>query len=231
MCENTYTYIQYRIYSTVLKHTQYSTQSRVSRAGPMTFYWPRLTFCLMLFSLCLLSFCGLVLWGQGLRTDRSVPALHCQPSLILIIIYWVLTISRRTLIYRTKYEVRTVCARTRTQYTIYGVRTVCASIRIHAYIAPYMDSTLKVREHVHAQTVPYGTYMKSTLDICGNTYRRAYTVDPMAADNRGATIMQGINGWTGICILQSMAHSYSYSSSSYTRIHLHSLCIQYVSIQ
>ena len=35
---------------------------QVSRAGPMPFYWPScsLTFCLLLFSLSLLSFCGLV---------------------------------------------------------------------------------------------------------------------------------------------------------------------------
>ena len=65
---------------------------RVSRAGPMSFYWPScsLTFCLLLFSLSLLSFYALVLWGLGLRTDRvlirSLPALHCQPLLIIIII-------------------------------------------------------------------------------------------------------------------------------------------------
>ena len=45
---------------------------RVSRALSMPFYWPScsLTFCLLLFSLSLLSFYGLVLWGWGLRTDR-----------------------------------------------------------------------------------------------------------------------------------------------------------------
>ena len=45
---------------------------RVSRAGPMPFYWPScsLTLCLLLFSLSLLSFYGMVLWGWGLRTDR-----------------------------------------------------------------------------------------------------------------------------------------------------------------
>ena len=65
---------------------------RVSRAGPMPFYWPSctLTFCLLLFSLSFLSFYGLVLWGWGLRTDRvlnrSLPALHCKPLLIIIII-------------------------------------------------------------------------------------------------------------------------------------------------
>ena len=39
---------------------------------PMPFYWPScsLTFCLLLFSLSLLSFGGLVLWGWGHRTDR-----------------------------------------------------------------------------------------------------------------------------------------------------------------
>ena len=56
---------------------------RASRAGLMPFYWPSccLTFCLLLFSVSLLSFYGLVLWGWGLRTDRmlhSLPALHCQ---------------------------------------------------------------------------------------------------------------------------------------------------------
>ena len=44
---------------------------RVSRAGPMPFHWPSclLTFCLLLFSISLLSFYGLVLWGWGLRTE------------------------------------------------------------------------------------------------------------------------------------------------------------------
>ena len=58
----------------------------------MPLYWPScsVTFCLLrLFSLSLLSFYGLVLWGWGLRTDRvliALPALHCQPLLIIIII-------------------------------------------------------------------------------------------------------------------------------------------------
>ena len=53
---------------------------QVSRAGPMPFYWPScsLTFCLLLFSLSLLSFYGLVLWGWDLRTDRVFIALS-QP--------------------------------------------------------------------------------------------------------------------------------------------------------
>ena len=44
----------------------------VSRAGLMPFYWPSssLLFCLLPFSLSLLSFCVLVLWGWGLRADR-----------------------------------------------------------------------------------------------------------------------------------------------------------------
>ena len=46
-----------------------------SRAN--AFFWPScsLTFCFLLFSLSLLSFCGLVLWGWGLRTDRVLIAL------------------------------------------------------------------------------------------------------------------------------------------------------------
>ena len=50
---------------------------RVSRAGPMPVYWPScsLTFCLLLFSISLLSFYGLVLWGSGLWTDRVLIAL------------------------------------------------------------------------------------------------------------------------------------------------------------
>ena len=45
---------------------------RVSRAGSMPSYWPScsLPFRLILFSLSLLSFYGLVLWGCGIRTDR-----------------------------------------------------------------------------------------------------------------------------------------------------------------
>ena len=53
---------------------------QVSRAGPMTFYFPwcSLLFCLLQFSLSLLSFYGLVLWGWGLRTDRVLITLS-QP--------------------------------------------------------------------------------------------------------------------------------------------------------
>ena len=63
--------------------------ARVSRAGPMPFHWPScsLPFCLLLFSLSLLSFYGLILWGRGLRVNvnRTHPALHCQPFLIIVI--------------------------------------------------------------------------------------------------------------------------------------------------
>ena len=49
--------------------------------GQMPFYWPSysLPFCLLLFSLSLVSFYGSVLWGWGLRTDRVLIALsqHC----------------------------------------------------------------------------------------------------------------------------------------------------------
>ena len=55
---------------------------RVSREWPMPFYWPSCsrTFCLLLFSPSLLSFCGLVLWGWGLRTDRVLIAFS-QPCI------------------------------------------------------------------------------------------------------------------------------------------------------
>ena len=55
---------------------------RVSRAGPMPLYWPScsLHFGLLLFSLSLLSFYGLVLWGWGLRTDMVLIALS-QPCI------------------------------------------------------------------------------------------------------------------------------------------------------
>ena len=44
----------------------------VSRGGPMFFYWSScsLHFCLLLFSLSILSFYEWVLWGWGLRSDR-----------------------------------------------------------------------------------------------------------------------------------------------------------------
>ena len=45
---------------------------RVSRPGPMIFYWPKLLYpyySLLLFSHSLLSVYRLVLWGWGLRTD------------------------------------------------------------------------------------------------------------------------------------------------------------------
>ena len=53
---------------------------RVLRAEPMPLYWPScsLPFCLQLFSLSLLSFYGLVLWGWGLRSDM---VLLCLPAL------------------------------------------------------------------------------------------------------------------------------------------------------
>ena len=60
---------------------------RVSRAGPMPFYWPScsLSFCLRLIYLSLISFYGLVLWGWGVRTDRVLIALshHSIPNLFL----------------------------------------------------------------------------------------------------------------------------------------------------
>ena len=63
---------------------------RVSRAGPIPFYWTScsFTFCLLLFSLSLLSFYGLVLRGWSLRTDRVLIALSqpCITNLFLIII-------------------------------------------------------------------------------------------------------------------------------------------------
>ena len=53
---------------------------RVSRAGPMLFYWPKLLYPYynLLFSPSLLSVYRLVLWGWGLRTDR-VYITHSQP--------------------------------------------------------------------------------------------------------------------------------------------------------
>ena len=46
---------------------------RVSRGGPMVFYWPKMLYPfynLLLFFPSLLSVYRLVLWGWGLRTDR-----------------------------------------------------------------------------------------------------------------------------------------------------------------
>ena len=67
-------------------------------AGPMPFYWPScsLTFCLLLFSLSILSFCGLVLWGCGLRTDRVLFDLSqlCIANLFLIIIAFDINVSK-----------------------------------------------------------------------------------------------------------------------------------------
>ena len=54
----------------------------VSRAGPMPFHWPScsFTFCLLLVSVSLLSFYGLMLLGRGLRTDMVLIALS-QPCI------------------------------------------------------------------------------------------------------------------------------------------------------
>ena len=81
----------------------------VSRAGPMPFYWPScsLTFFLLLFSLSLLSFCGLVLWDWGLRTEKVLIALYqpcsANPFLIIIIIINCYREYLRTLIYAVQY--------------------------------------------------------------------------------------------------------------------------------
>ena len=54
---------------------------RVSRAGPMLLYWPKLhyiNYSLLVFSLSLLFVYRLVLWGWGLRTDMVYTTLS-QP--------------------------------------------------------------------------------------------------------------------------------------------------------
>ena len=55
---------------------------QVARAWPMSFYWPSclLIFCLLLFSLSLLLFSGLVLWDWGFWTDRVLTAFS-QPCI------------------------------------------------------------------------------------------------------------------------------------------------------
>ena len=55
-----------------------------------------LIFCLLLFSLSLLSFCGLVLWGWGLRTDRVLIALFqpCIANLFLITIIIIVALKK-----------------------------------------------------------------------------------------------------------------------------------------
>ena len=49
------------------------------KSRPMPFYWPScsLPFCLLLFSLSILLFYGLVLWDCGLRTD-----IYCVNNLL-----------------------------------------------------------------------------------------------------------------------------------------------------
>ena len=56
---------------------------RVSRVGPLPLCWPScsLHFYVLLFSLFLLLFYGLVLWLWGLRTDRVLVALP-QPCTV-----------------------------------------------------------------------------------------------------------------------------------------------------
>ena len=55
---------------------------QVSSVGPLSVYWPKMLapFCLIIFSLSLLSFYGLVLWGRGHRTDMVLIALS-QPCI------------------------------------------------------------------------------------------------------------------------------------------------------
>ena len=76
--------------------TQYSMawDWRVSRTGPMFFYWPKLRYPYFRFLLFFpfsssYWYCRLVLCGWGLRTDRvynTLSALHCRPLIIIIII-------------------------------------------------------------------------------------------------------------------------------------------------
>ena len=75
----------YRCPSLTILLTPYSMvwDWRVSRAGPMLFYWPKLLFpcySLLHFSISLLSVYRLVLWGWALRTDRVLIALS-QPCI------------------------------------------------------------------------------------------------------------------------------------------------------
>ena len=78
------TFISFSVSREAILGTSYSMVCdwRVSRARPMSFYWPSssLNFCLLLFSLSRLSFYGLVLLGWGLRTDRVFIALS-QPCI------------------------------------------------------------------------------------------------------------------------------------------------------
>ena len=65
---------------------------RVSRAGPMLLYWPKLLYpyySLLRFSLSLLSVYRLVLWGWGLRTDKVYTTLSqpCTADLIIFFIF------------------------------------------------------------------------------------------------------------------------------------------------
>ena len=82
------------LYRTILV-TSYSMvwDWRVSRAEPMLFYWPScsLPFVSSCFHFLFFHSIGLVMLGWGLRTDRvlinrSLPALHYQPFLIIMII-------------------------------------------------------------------------------------------------------------------------------------------------
>ena len=75
---------------------------RVSRAGSMLLYWPKLLhtyYSLLIFSLFLFSVYRLVLWGWGLWTDRlyiTLSALHCRDFLIIIIIIIIILIIKGT---------------------------------------------------------------------------------------------------------------------------------------
>ena len=61
---------------------------RVLRRRTVHFYCPKVLahFRLLLFYLSLLFFDRLVLLGMGLRTDHSLPVLHCHPHLTIIMI-------------------------------------------------------------------------------------------------------------------------------------------------
>ena len=79
-----WTFIPFQYLSGTIWLTPYSMVWNwwVSRAGPMPFCWPScsLLFCLQLFSLSLLFFYRLVVWGCGLRTDR-VPISLSRPCI------------------------------------------------------------------------------------------------------------------------------------------------------
>ena len=111
---------------------------RVSRAGPIPFYWRgcSLSFCLLMFSLSLFSFYGLVLWYWGVWTDR---VLMPSPYLALPTFLIIITITAQAPHYTSR-------------GTVHGSHYTSRGAGTSLYIAKYKHLAPVVRKMISSRT-------------------------------------------------------------------------------